>query len=153
MLFVYVICFSNVQGMPQTIYGTLFFPWLQPVSLAAGQTVCVDLLAKLLEKDYFYRWTTKIASLESPEKIVTQFDQSQLQGAILSAAELQRGASTFVPQISEAGRLHQRTLELMDGVAPLEKIARQLAAEFPAKFQRWQQALSYAGALSKQFSR
>ncbi|MBZ5642570.1 MAG: 50S ribosomal protein L11 methyltransferase [Acidobacteriia bacterium] len=145
--------FSNAPESPPTIYGYLFFPWLHPVPLVAGQNVRVDLLAKLLEKDYFYRWKTKIASVESPEKIVAQFDQSQLQGATLSPSALQKGASTFVPQISEAGRVLQRALELMDGSAPLEEIARRLSAEYPSRFPQWQQALSYAGAMSKDYSR
>ena len=145
--------FSNAPGEPEMIYGSMFFPWLNPVPLAAGQIVRVDLLAKLLEGEYFWRWTTKIASLESSEKTVTHFDQSLMQGAVLSVAALQRVASTFVPQISEAGCVQQRTLELMDGSASLEKIARRLTAEFPLRFPQWQQALSYAGTLSREYSR
>ncbi|MBZ5659098.1 MAG: 50S ribosomal protein L11 methyltransferase [Acidobacteriia bacterium] len=145
--------FSNAPGEPETIYACMFFPWLNPVPLAAGQRVRVDLLAKLLGSDYFWRWTTKVGSMESPEKIITQFDQSQLHGSILSPAALHRGASTFVPQISEKGRMQQRTLELMDGSAPLEEIAKRLAAEFPLRFTCWQQALSYAGELSREYSR
>ncbi len=145
--------FSNAPGEPETIYASTFFPWLNPAPLAAGQSVRVDLQAKLLERDYFWRWTTKVGSMESPDKIIAQFGQSQLHGSFLSLAALQRGASTFVPRISETGRMQQRTLELMDGSASLEEIAKRLAAEFPAQFTRWQQALSYAGALSREYSR
>jgi type I protein arginine methyltransferase len=145
--------FSNAPGAPEAIYGSMFFPWLNPVPLAAGQSVCVDLLAKLLERDYFWRWTTRIGSMDSSDKIITQFDQSLFQGSVLSPAVLQRGASTFVPRISEAGHLQQRALELMDGSASLEEIAKRLAAEFPSRFPAWQQALSYAGALSREYSR
>jgi type I protein arginine methyltransferase len=145
--------FSNGPGATETIYASKFFPWPQPVPLAAGQCVRVDLLAKLLERDYFWAWSTKIASRESPAKTIAQFNQSQLRGSVLSPAALQRGASTFVPHISEAGRIQQRTLELMDGRASLEEIARRLAVEFPARFTAWQKALSYAGALSREHSR
>jgi hypothetical protein len=55
--------------------------------------------------------------------------------------------------LSEEGRLRRRTFELMDGKVSLEMIARQLAAEFPQRFPRWQQALSYAGAISQEYSR
>ena len=41
--------FSNAPSAPETIYGSLFFPWPQPVSLAAGQVVNVRLEAKLVE--------------------------------------------------------------------------------------------------------
>jgi hypothetical protein len=40
----------------------------------------------------------------------------------------------------------------MDGTASLEEIAHQLVAEFPKRFSSWQQALSYAGLISQEFS-
>jgi hypothetical protein len=57
-----------------------------------------------------------------------------------------------VPQLSEEAILHQETLALMDGKTSLEEIARCLAAEFPQRFSRWQEALSYAGAVSQEHS-
>jgi protein arginine N-methyltransferase 1 len=147
------VCFSNAPGEPETIYASMFFPWLKPAPLAAGQSVRVELLAKLLERDYFWSWSTKIVSMESPEKIITQFDQSRLHGSLMSPAALQRGASTFVPRISEMGHIQQRTLELMNGSASLEEIAKRLAAEFPSRFPVWQHALSFAGAISRELSR
>jgi len=53
----------------------------------------------------------------------------------------------------------KRTLPfcLMDGRASLEEIAHKLAAEFPKNFPRrfssWQEALSYAGVVSQEYSR
>jgi len=41
----------------------------------------------------------------------------------------------------------------MDGRASLEEIAHKLAAEFLKLFSGWQQALSYAGVISQEFSR
>jgi hypothetical protein len=41
----------------------------------------------------------------------------------------------------------------MDGRASLEEIARKLVAEFPKRFSSWQEALSYAGAVSQEFNR
>jgi type I protein arginine methyltransferase len=146
------VAFSNGPESPEAIYGSAFFPWLEPAPLAAGQTVRIDLQAKLLEKDYFWRWTTKVESLESPGAILQHFDQSQLQATVLSPAKLLRSASDYIPRLSEEGRIQQRALELMDGKASLEGIARQLATEFPERFSRWQQALSFAGALSKENS-
>ena len=40
------IGFSNAPGAPETIYGSFFFPWTQPVLLKQGQTVCVNLAAE-----------------------------------------------------------------------------------------------------------
>ena len=51
-------------------------------------------------------------------------------------------------KLSEEGRMRRRTLELIDGRASLEDIARQLAAEFPERFTHWHRALSYAANIA-----
>jgi hypothetical protein len=144
--------FSNAPGAPEAIYGSMMFPWMNPVPLAAGQRVCVDLQAKLLEDDYFWRWTTKIASVDAPDEVLAGFDQSQLLATVRSMKKLRKTASDYIPRLSEEGRLRQKALELMDGQTSLEEIARRLAIEFPKRFSRWQQALTFAGELSKQSS-
>lgn len=145
--------FSNAPSAPETIYDSMFFPWTQPVSLAPGQAVAVSLEAKLVESDYVWRWTTRIESLEGSGDPSIHFEQSQLTGEVLSAAQLHRIAADYVPHLSGQGRLRRRTFELMDGKASLEEIAHQLATEFPQRFPRWEQALSYAGAISQEYSR
>jgi type I protein arginine methyltransferase len=145
--------FSNSPSAPETIYDSLFFPWTQPVSLAPGQVVNVRLEAKLVENDYLWRWTTHIEPLEGSGNPRINFEQSQLTGEPLSTAKLHRMAADYVPQLSEEGRLRRRTLELMDGEVSLEEIAHGLATEFPERFPRWEQALSYAGTISQEYSR
>jgi Ribosomal protein L11 methyltransferase (PrmA)/Arginine methyltransferase oligomerization subdomain len=147
------VALSNGPASPEAIYGSALFPWLEPVPLAAGQNVCVDLEAKLLENDYFWRWTTQIASAERPGEIAVRFEQSQLQGSVLSPASLRRAASDYVPQLSDEGLLRRRAFDLMDGESTLEDIARQLTAEFPSRFTRWQQALTFVGVISKENGR
>ena len=146
------VSFSNAPGAPEAIYASIFFPWLNPVPLAAGQAVCVDLQAKLLERDYFWRWTTHVKSAQTPAETVVHFDQSQLQGTMLSPAKLRKSASDFVPRLSENGRMQQRALELMDGKASLDVVARRLTTEFPQRFDHWHHALTYASALSRELS-
>ena len=143
--------FSNAPGMPEAIYGSMFFPWTEPVPLSQGQNLCVNLEATLVENDYVWRWTTQIEPANGSATAL-RFEQSQLGGAVLSLARLHKSASTYVPQLSEEGRLQRCALELMDGEKSLEEIARRLAAEFPQRFARWQQALSYAGKLSQERS-
>jgi len=144
--------FSNAPGISEIIYGSLFFPWLEPVPLAAGQPVCVSLEAKLVEDDYVWRWTTQVASPDG-SATVANFEQSQVAGAVLSLTKLHNRASDHIPQLSEEGRTRCRALALMDGKATLEEIARQLAAEFPGRFARWQRALSYAADIAAENSR
>jgi protein arginine N-methyltransferase 1 len=146
------IGFSNAPGMPEAIYASLFFPWTEPVSLMPGQSVGVRLEAKFVENDYVWRWNTRIEPVEGSGDPGIQFVQSQLAGAVLSAARLRRVAADHVPHLSEEGCLRRRTFELMDGNASLEEIARRLATDFPKRFARWEQALSYVGAISQDHS-
>ena len=147
------IGFSNAPSAPETIYGSLFFPWTQPVSLAPDQAVCVTLEAKLVQSDYVWRWTTRIEPQEGSGASPIRFEQSQLIGGVLSVHQLRKLAADYVPHLSEEGSLHRKTFELMDGTASLEEIAHRLATEFPQRFSRWEQALSYAGGISQQYSR
>jgi type I protein arginine methyltransferase len=143
--------FSTGPESPETVYGAAFFPWLEPVQLVCGQSLCVDLGAKFLEGDYFWRWQTNIEGLG--KQTTVRFDQSRLHGAVISKAKLRRSASDFVPQLSAEGRIRQRVVELIDGRASLEEIAQQLAVEFPERFSHWHKALPYAATISEEFSR
>ena len=145
--------FSNAPSAPETVYGSLFFPWTQPVSLAVGQTVAVSLEAKLMGDNYVWRWTTHVVPLGGASDPLIHFEQSQLAGELLSPVRLHRMAADYVPHLSEEGRLWRRTLELMEGNVSLEEIAHRIAAEFPPRFPRWEQALSYVGAISQDYSR
>ena len=147
------IGFSNFPSARETVYGSLFFPWPQPVPLAPGQLVAVNLEAKLLEEDYVWRWTTRIEPHDGARAPLIHFEQSQLAGEVLSGAKLHRRAAAYVPHLSDEGRLRRRTFELMDGSASLEQIAHRLATEFPERFSKWEQALSYAGTVSQEYSR
>jgi type I protein arginine methyltransferase len=144
--------FSNAPGAPETIYGSLFFPWQDPVSLAAGQNVCVNLEAHLMPEDYVWRWTTHVEPPDGTGNSRVHFEQSTLQGEVISLHTLQKQASDYVPRLSDEGRIHRRILEMMDGQASLEDIARRLTGEFPDRFLRWQQALSYAGTISQKLA-
>jgi type I protein arginine methyltransferase len=145
--------FSNGPGSPVMIYRSMFLPWQEPVHLVAGQTVCVHLQTKLMEEDYFWRWASRIRSTGQAAEIAAEFDQSVLKGTVLSPARLVKRSSSYIPQLSEEGLMRRRALELMDGRAALEEIARRLTSEFPERFARWQQALTFAGSISNENSR
>jgi hypothetical protein len=145
--------FSNSPDSPELVYSSMFLPWDSPVPLVAGQKVCLNLQARLLDSDYFWRWSTRVESPDKPGEIAAQFNQSQLSGMVMSLAKLHKRDSNFVPKLSGKGLEFRRALELMDGSASLEAIARQLTAEFPGRFESWQQALSFAGEISIENSR
>lgn len=142
--------FSSHPESCAGIYSSMFLPWQEPVRLVAGQTVRVHLQAKLTGEDYFWCWRSRIEPGGPAGEAAIEFDQSVLQGALLSPAKLLRQSSQHIPHLSEEGLARRRSLELMDGRASLEEIARHLAAEFPAQFPRWEQALTFAGMVSNE---
>jgi protein arginine N-methyltransferase 1 len=138
--------FSNAPEKPEAIYGSMFFPWIEPVPLFEGQQVKIDIQARLVKNDYIWSWNTRVGEFES--RAEQTFQQSQLKAAIISKQKLEKSASDYIPQLSDDGVVNCRTLELMNGQNSLEQISKQLLQEFPSRFSRWQQALSWITQLS-----
>jgi protein arginine N-methyltransferase 1 len=135
---------------PKRIYGTVLFPWPEPVALDAGDRVAVDLEARLLDQDYLWKWTTRVfrQHAQSSER---RFFQSTFFGAPLSPAQLARRSSTYRPTLNAQGLLLCRTLDLMKEGAALGEIAACLMEQFPGRFRSPGEALGYVGELSKTY--
>jgi protein arginine N-methyltransferase 1 len=145
--------FSNAPGKPSLIYGSAFFPWPQPVDLAADDEVTLKLSAHLVGEDYVWSWDTRIADRAGAQRVKADFRQSEFFGAPLSLAKLRKRAASHVPQLNEEGRIDRLILALMNDGKPLGDIARELSAQFPERFARWQDALTRVGELSVRYSR
>jgi protein arginine N-methyltransferase 1 len=145
------IGFSNAPGEPELIYGTVFFPWLEPVSLDIGDWISVVLSADLVGEDYVWRWDTRVVNLKA--RVKAEFKQSTLYGVPLSRAKLRKRADSYVPSITEDGETDLFVLSLMDGRASQGDIARRVAERFPAQFAKWQDALTRVGELSQKYSK
>jgi len=144
------IGFSNAPGSPSLIYGQAFFPWPRPVAVRAGDAIEVLLRADLVGDDYVWRWDSRV--LDPKERVKAQFKQSQLHGEPLSPAKLRKRGASHVPRLTEAGRIDRLILQLMGEEKPLADIAREVAAQFPARFPRWEDALDHVGELSLRYS-
>jgi protein arginine N-methyltransferase 1 len=143
------IGYATGPGEPETIYGTPFFPFAEPVPVAAGDRIAVDLQARLVGDDYAWIWDTRI---ERAARSTVEFRQSTLLGQPISPARLRRRAHGFRPALGEAGHIDRMILGRMDGGASLEEIAREVQAAFPARFARWEDALTRAGRLSDEYA-
>jgi protein arginine N-methyltransferase 1 len=147
------VSFSNAPGKTKTIYGSVFFPWIQPLQLKQDDTVRVQLEAKLIGSEYAWRWATQVKSSGGDGNFREKFAQSTLTGSVFSLPQLRKQSATYVPQLSSEGILDRKILEMMDGHTTLEEIARKLTAEHPEKFIRWHDAMKFVGALSRKYSR
>ena len=138
--------FSNAPGQPELIYGSAFFPWLEPVSLDAGDGVRVMLEARLMgEESYVWSWDS---SISGRGKTPTEFRQTTLLGEAVSPETLKRRALQYRPTLAEDGQIDQFVLSAMNGRASLGTIARRLMGRFPSRFANLEAAMSRVGELS-----
>ena len=145
------IGFSNAPGEDELIYGTVFFPWLEPVSLDIGDRISVVLSADLVGEDYVWRWDTRVLDLK--DRVKAEFKQSTLYGVPLSRGRLRKRADNYIPALSDSGAIDGFILSLMNGHTSQGDIARRVAERFPARFARWQDALTRVGELSQEYSK
>ena len=146
------ISISNCPGQPRLIYGQLFFPFQEPLSVLPNQTITVDLRADPVGDDYIWQWTTHTTSAASPEKIERRYHQSSLFGSVLDPERLKKMSDQHIPSLNEEGVVHMRALELMNSRRPLGQIAEAMAAEFPKRFSSSDDALGFVGKLSARWS-
>jgi protein arginine N-methyltransferase 1 len=144
------IGYSTGPDSPKTIYGQVFLPWMEAVSVQQGQHIFVSLRADLVGEEYVWRWETRISEDGGVSRC---FRQSTFQGANLTPQLLRRRAADFVPVLSEDGKADRWLLQAMDGTASLQQIAQAAAERFPGVFRRWEDALGRAADLARQFSR
>jgi len=79
------IRFSNHPAAPETIYGTGFFPFSDPVEVSEGDRITVQLAADLVNDGYVWRWETEIPGKAS-------FKQSTFFGVPLLTNQLRKSA-------------------------------------------------------------
>ncbi|NUM73584.1 50S ribosomal protein L11 methyltransferase [candidate division KSB1 bacterium] len=144
--------FSNAPGNPKMIYGRAYFPWPQPVELAAGDEVVVRVQANLVDNDYIWSWNTRVFAAENSAKSKIDFQQSTFFSAPLSPQHLRKRADNFVPSLNDDGQITQVVLHKMSEKQALGDIARDLTQQFPQHFPTWPAALTRVGELSLLYS-
>jgi len=141
--------FSNAPGSAELIYGQGFFPFEQPLEVAAGDRVEVRLEARVIGDDYVWRWDT---ALVSQEKVKCRFKQSTLFGTPLSPVQLRKRAGRYVPHVNNEGAIARFVLSKMDGKISNEQIAVELVTQFPSQFRNQNDALDLVTEISEKFS-
>jgi protein arginine N-methyltransferase 1 len=145
------IGFTNAPGAPPTVYGQAYFPWPEAVELGAGHVVEASIGARLLGDDYTWAWETRV--LDPAGRTLCRFRQSNFAGEPLSSDTLRRRSASHVPVLGEEARADALALGMMDQGMALGDVARELAARFPGRFRRWEDALAHAGDLSLKYGR
>ena len=147
------IGFSNAPDCEEhaKVYGSTFFPFLQPVEVSQGDQVQVEIEVVLVNEEYTWRWNTKIITQENNKK--ADFEQSTFYGTIISSEKLRKRQPGYVPELNPDGQIERFILQEMDGGNSLEVIAQKAFKRFPERFATLQDASERAGDLSNKYGR
>jgi len=146
------LAFSNAPTAPETIYGSAFFPLLESVVVAAGDQVLVSIHADLMGYDYVWRWETKVMRGGEPMTVIADFKQSTFIGTPTSLAQLLKRADSYVPMLSDDGKIDSYLLTQMDGMASTEELAEQIREHYPNRFATADDALTRVANLVERYS-
>lgn len=146
------ISISNCPGQAELIYGQLFFPFEEPLSVLPNQTITVDVRADFIRGNYIWQWATQKTSAPSSDEIERLYHQSSFFSNLLGPEQLRKMSDQHIPSLNEEGVIHMRALELMNTRQPLGQIAEAMAAEFPKRFPNPDVALGFVGDLSARWS-
>jgi protein arginine N-methyltransferase 1 len=134
------------------VYGRAFFPLLEPVEVALGDSVELEMKALLKGDEYVWQWQTRFFDSAGSARIKKEFNQSttntQLSGIFSRGSDIAR----LRPTTTEAGELDHLVLSLLDGSHTIEQIAELAITRFPSRFDDFADASSYVYDLSRQYA-
>lgn len=128
----------------ETIYGHAFFPWPEPLSLAAGDAIEIAVQAAFVGGDYIWCWDTTAPGV--------RYRQSTFVGEPISAARMRRRAADYAAPLGDEALIDLAILESMRQGQSLGEIAGGLHARWPSRFRRWEDALARAGDVSERYA-
>lgn len=146
------IGFTTAPTHPEAIYGTAWFPWLEPVPLEAGDGIELRLDAHLVGDSYIWRWRTRVIPTDRTKTPIV-FDQSTFFSTPIPSDLLARRAAEHRTELSDAGLVDHLVLGRMAEGALVGDIAREIAARWPARFTSADDALAHVGVLSGKYGR
>jgi len=133
------------------VYGCGFFPLLEPVTIAKGDTITLDIRADLVNDQYLWRWHTCIHSGDDPQVIKANYEQSTDLDSASESAVLHESVLNFRPSRSESGEIDHFILGMMDGRNTIDQIAGQAQATYPLRFKTSREAQTYVNRLSQEY--
>jgi len=143
---------SNAPGKPVTYFGSGFFPWPEPVTVEAEDTLSVSIQSRLVGERYVWRWDSRITSGDVIEKVKADFRQSTFYATPLDLKQMHRVADNYIPTLNEDGLADLFILDLMSRGMPLSDIAHRVKARFTPRFTDEQAAFDRVAELSDEYS-
>jgi type I protein arginine methyltransferase len=144
------ISFSSAVAGRMTVYGANLLPWPRPVALRSGDVVTVDIQARQ-SGAYVWAWRTEIRDSGRSGNVRERFAQSNFFATPRTRRNLAKAEAGYRPALGGEGEITRDVLVAMNGAASLEEIAAGLLRRFPERFRKMDDALAFAGELSRKF--
>jgi len=116
------------------VYGRGLFPLSKPVAIAEGDSVNLTIEAKLIDKEYEWRWHTRIVSREDPGLEKADFVQATDFDSVLRADRIAELVSNNRPSLVEETQIDSFVLGRLDGKSSYKEIAAATRRAFPERF-------------------
>ena len=144
---------STRPGGPESIYGRLVLPFLQPLDLMSDDSVEIRLHAKLIGDDYVWRWDTSVYAGGEDRKKKTKLAQSTYYATLLSPEQLRTQADDDVPALTEDGEWMRFVLCAINEGKTFRCIAAEAVTQFATRFPDQEAALLAVKSMARQFAR
>lgn len=147
-LFEQVTLANDPPGIPA--WDHLFFPVLQPILLAEGTEIIVQLNGTdIVVSEPQWAWHTTI---KQANNIIANYHQSTLKGTLLTADRWRKRSPNYIPKLNTSAKIDQFILAAMASSRSLEVIADRLMLQYPEQFTTIREALIRVGNLSEKYS-
>lgn len=145
------IGFSNAPEKPGTMYLSLFFPWLDSVSVDPGDRVSVTLRVVPSGSTQVWIWNSRVEGKSGTVK--ADFRQSTLFAAMIDPEQLHKAALEHRPALNRDGEVNRFILDLMNGDLTAGQIEERVRARFPQAFHTLNDARSHVSDLVQKYGR
>ena len=144
---------SSSPESSELVYGSAFFPLQEPVCVAKGDYLEVELRVDQVNDDYVWSWRSRVRRPEPHAWTRARFSQSSFFASPFLESKLRSRAADHRPALSEEGDIALLVLNMMRDGCTLERISREVSARFSSRFPTWRTALDHVGTLSTAFAR
>ncbi len=144
------LTYSNAPGEPKLVYGQMFLPFAEPMTLRKGETISARIRANLMDSEYIWSWDSD-APADETGKPRQAFRQSTFLRKIIPPDMLQPGANTRVPEASPRIAIDRDCLDLVGEGRNLGEIAQALVERHPEHLQSYDEALESVADLMRRY--
>lgn len=130
---------TNAPENGESVYGTPFFPFDEPVEIETGDVIEVALNNSLENGEYIWNWQTKIS--DRNRRVKAEFSQSTMLGNYIPASQMLKKSEFYVTTPSLEAQIDGFILSRLDGEKMQGDVADELLENFAGQFTDFEHAL------------